>query len=326
MHGGKKNLPEQTLIPQMHEALIESMSTSRWASQVGTAFRQLNTAYRAHFNVSEGCGLYTGLNSPLKNNIERFTRSWATYAEKLSVLGREAVERAKAHGFTDTQAAVCAKYFQARVIFAEQPTEVLYGTAAVKSKTKRLKGLWNVPVQEPANCQMRWPEVCETMSTSIWACDENPFQILESLFEAVVEEMHDPRPGFASAVWADIECVKLGNPGRYLMQMILDAQLHLRAARAFVDETETVFLPDAVRLETMDGVELVDIVRVRKSNALFDVTQTPRKLYDKEFGLFAECRVRLSDQSVHITCLPVGVVHYIFGWRADFNELLSKAR
>lgn len=311
---------------QMHDALIASMSTSRWRSQVGAAFRQTHSTYRAQFNVAEGCGLSTGSTLPLGKNIDRLVKEWATHSEKLSVLGHEAVERAKSHGFTDTQASVCAKYFQARVIFDQQPTELLYGTAVVKSKTKKLKGLWAVPVEEPANAQMRWPDACELMSSSIWACDENPFRILEPLFENVVEEMHHVRPGFASSVWADIESIKPGKPGRYLMQMILDAQLHLRAAKAFVEEEETVFLSDEIRLEIMDGVELVDILRIRKSNALFDVTQTPKKLYDKEFGLFAECRVKLNDRSVHVTCLPVGVLHYIFGWREDFQELLSKAR
>jgi len=307
----------------MNEALafLESEQTTIRLEKSLTA---VHHAFNAQSRVTGGCGLFTGLALPLMANITRLTNEWAIYSEKLRVLWREGLLRSKDRGFTDSQARVIAFFFLTRLVFADMPNELLYGTEAHKgvmpSGSKTLKGLWNVPVDEPDNCQKPWVEVCQMMSASVWACDEMPCMILESLFEQVVQEMYAPEPGFASSVLDDLKTVTSGNPGRYLMQMILDAQLYLRAASAFDMEPGPV-LADDLRNELMDGIELVNIVRVRKSNALFNVTQTPKQLYDKDCGPFADCYVRLSDDSVHPTCLPLAVANFIF---PNCKDLLTK--
>lgn len=143
--------------------------------------------------------------------------------------------------------------------------------------------------------------------------------------EHVANGMHDPEPGLAASVLEDLQQVTSVDARRFLTQLILDTQLYLRAASAFVHEN-TTFIQEDVRNETMDGIVLVDITRVSMQNELFNVMRSPKNLYDKEQGPFAECQVRLnSDDIERFTCLPLAIAHYIFGWQDNFGDLLHRA-
>ncbi len=305
-------------------ALVASLSSDQMQTRVERSFRGVHDSFGAQSQMNGGCGLFTGVSLPLMANITRLINEWSVYAEKLRVLRREGLIRCKDRGFTDSQAKLIAFFFQMRVVFSDPPVDLLYGTETVRGRlppgSKTLKGLWSVPVEEPENCQKPWPAVCELLSRSVWACDENPCTILATLFERKVQEMHEPALGFASVVLEDIEQVTNGSSGRFLIQLILNTQLYLRAASAF-DMEHGAFMPDDLRKEMMDGIELVSIARVGKSNLLYNTAQVPKNLYEHDFGPFAECYVRLADESVCATCLSVGVANYIF---PNFKELLQK--
>jgi hypothetical protein len=305
--------------------VLNFLSSNQMRTHLDKSFITAHGAFEAQSQLNSGCGLSTGVSLPLMANITRLTNEWAVYAEKLRVLAREGVARSKDRGFTDSQAKLIAFFFQLRVVFSDQPTELLYGTdfRGPKSGVAKLKGLWAVPVEEPENCQKSWPNVCEQLSSTVWACDENPCTILEPLFEQKVQEMHEPKKSqYASDVLADIEQVRSGDPGRFLMQLILDTQLYLRAASSFNVE-HSAFMADDLRKEMMDDIELVSIKSILKYNRLYNIARVPKDLYKNEFGPFVHCQVRLCDDSEHETCLPVGVANYIF---PNFRELLQKLK
>ncbi len=303
------------------------LSSNQMRARLDKSFMTAYDIFDAQSQVNSGIGLFTGLSMPLIPNIARLTNEWAVYAEKLRELAREGVTRSMDRGFTESQAKLIAFFFQLRVVYADQPTVLLYGTECSRgpppSGVKALKGLWAVPVEEPENCQQSWPTVCEQLTSTVWACDESPCSLLGPLFEQKVQEMHEPKkPGYASTVLADIEQVTSGNPGRFLMQLILNTQLYLRAANAFNME-HSAFMPEDLRKEMMDDIELVKIDNLLRYNPLHNVAQVPKKLYEHEFGPFVQCYVRLSDDSEHATCLPLGVANYIF---PNFREMLQKMK
>jgi hypothetical protein len=316
-------------------SLVASLSNPASRARTAKALRDVYAMYSPHFPKNSGPGLYTGVNAQLMPNITRLAGEWSAYTEALRTLERECMQKMKLRGLTRSQIKVCAFFFMLRVVFAQPPLELLYGTDCLKangvpshakhSKHMHMRGLWNVRVEEPLKCQKPWPEICEGLTSSVWVRDENPFTILERLMEHVANGMHDPEPGLAASVLEDVQQVTASDPRRFLTQLILDAQLYLRAANAFADEN-TIFIPEDVRNETMDGVVLVDITRVSKQNELFNVVCSPKHLYDKEQGPFVDCQIRLnSDMIERCTCLPVGVAHYIFGWQDNFSDLLRRA-
>jgi hypothetical protein len=317
--------------------LVAMLTNQASRARTAKSLRDVFTLYGPQFSKTSGCGLYTGISMQLMPNITRLAGEWEVHATSLRTLERECQSKMKLRGLTRSQIKVCAFFFMLRVVFAHPPLELLYGTDCFKANVKavaarpqsaksiHMRGLWNVRVEEPLKSQKPWSQICESLTSSVWVRDENPFTILERLMEHVANGLHDAEPGLAAAVLEDIQQVTPGDARRFLTQLILDTQLYLRAANAFMDEN-TTFIPEDVRNETMDGIVLVDITRVSKHNELYSVVCSPKHLYDKEQGPFVECQVRLnSDVIERFTCLPLGVAHYIFGWQANFGDLLSRA-
>jgi hypothetical protein len=282
-----------------------------------------------------GEGLYSGLKLPLSTNIHRLLAIYAEVGAKLRLVAEQCTSRFKPLGFTDSQIKVISMFFKLRVVSAQRPDHILNGA----------KGLWAVPVHEPDNAQMPWPEVCSKLASSLWVHDVTPFTVLIQLMHNVVKEMHTP--GFASNMLTEAE---LETPGflatkilselesqhsthKFLSRMILDAQIPVRMA--FANKVERAgdegdfHLPAALREMFLDDAVLLHIVKVSKCNYLFEVANIPKRLYDEsQRGIFACCVIQLSSKEhsdkYWDTCLDLGIVHFVFGKQPNFNTLLRE--
>jgi len=286
-------------------------------ARVASTFNYLHAAYPPESTMAGGEGLYSGLKLPLDANLDRLITLYKEVGTKLRMVETQSRLRFKPLGFTDSQIKVMAFFYKLRVVFAERPDDILHGK----------EGLWALPVDEPDNAQMPWPEVCSKLSSSAWVHDVAPFTVLSHLMHNVVKEMHYA-PGIATRVLQELESED--STHRLLSRMVLDAQIPIRSTFAFkverVGEDGDFFLPATLRDEMLDGAVLLRILTVAKVNHLFEFTCMPKRLYDRHpSDQFACCLIELSNKGQHDqweTCIDLGVAHFVFGKQPNFNDLL----
>jgi hypothetical protein len=300
--------------------LVYGLDTPEARSALAVDFRRLHAVYPRESTTPEGEGIYSGINSALRFNMERLVGIYTAVGTKLRKVQEEVTARCRTRGFTESQIKVIVMFFKLRVVFAERPDAIL---------THPQTGLWAVPVDEPINCQKPWPKVCEMLGSSAWIHDVMPFTVLSHLLCNVVIEMHRG-PGLATAVLAELESESA--PYRLLYRMVLDAQIPLRAtlARTYdkVGEDGDFTIPATVREERFDNAVLLRIVKFTDSNRLFGVTSIPKLLFEsKSTGLFACCDIQLASYPGQVweTCLEIKMVRFVFGKQPNFNDLLQEA-
>ena len=306
----------------MSRDLCVYLKTPAARARVLSTFNYLHGSYPPESTMTNGEGLYSGLKLSLGANIQRLIGIYAEVGAKLRLIKMQCILRFKPLGFTDSQLDVISMFYKLRVVCAERPDQILNGK----------DGLWAVPVYEPDNAQMPWPEVCSKLASSLWVHDVTPFTVLIQLMHNVVREMHAAReipPGFATQILNELESEH--STHRLLSRMVIDAQIPVRMAFAHKVERAgdegDFYLPAALREMFLDDAVLLRIVKVSKCNHVFEVANMPKRLYERRPGdLFACCVIKLASKEHQDkewdTCLDLGIVHFVFGKQHNFDNLL----
>lgn len=257
--------------------------------------RLLNPRHTKDFYASKvfsNLGLTKNVSSSLVHCMREFQARMDTLAKEWAEM--ETLIAEKDCDFNGHQRRIILLFFQLKSVFKEPPEDVLETLFGIKVKDKRVGG-------------ESWSDHCRRMSKKWHVSGDTVVSELQGLLRKSVE--HFATQPTLPDVWNRVTEDTQALAG----QMLLDAQLPARAAKARRDFPPSQTIGRQLFPKYFDDLKLVRIVKRGLQNDLHAITQCPKNLYDGTRSLlYLTCLVEL-DEREFVTCLEAEVFVFIFG-------------